>query len=154
MGSRARNGRIFRVTTVTGFALACLAAVSPAAAQTTPPPAARAGARPVARLLKTPYRPIVLELRGLDLTREQRQQILGIFKMHRPEMQALAAKVRAARQGWRQSGKIDIQERKALDDQHQTLLRGVNTEVLALLTPEQQKQAEARRLRAFNRRRF
>ncbi len=127
--------------------------VVPAAAQTTPPPANAGSARaPMARLMRTPYRPIVLELRGLKLTPEQRNQVRAIFKAHGPEMKTLAGKVRTARQGWAQSGKIDIKERKALNDERQALLQAVNNEVLSVLTPEQQKQVEARRQRAANRR--
>jgi Spy/CpxP family protein refolding chaperone len=134
----------------------CSIAAAPAAGQTAAASARKAvpARAPLARLLRTPYRPILLEMRGVRLTREQRQQVLGVFKAHRPELQALAGKVRAARQGWQQSGKIDIQERKALNDQRQAILKAVHGEVLAVLTPEQQKQVEARRRRLLNRRDF
>jgi Spy/CpxP family protein refolding chaperone len=153
MGSRVYNASI--LTTI-GIVFALLIAVVPAIAQTVPPTPQRTmtARNPMARLLRTPYRPIVLELRGLKLTREQRQQIQGIFQAHRPEMQALAGKARAARAGWQQSGKIDIQERKALNEQRQAILNAVHNEVVPVLTPEQQKQLEARRQRAFSRRQF
>jgi len=105
----------------------------------------------MARMLTTPYRPIVLELRGLKLTPEQRQQIMGIFKAHQPELKAVAEKLRTARQGWQQAGKIDIQERKNLNEQRMAVLKAVRTEIFNVLTPDQRKQLEARRRRASRR---
>jgi len=149
MVSRFRDARVFALT---GFAFALLFAVASASAQTAPSsqkPLARRG--PMARMLTTPYRPIVLELRGLKLTPEQRQQIMGIFKAHQPELKAVAEKLRTARQGWQQAGKIDIQERKSLNEQRMAVLTAVRTEIFNVLTPDQQKQLQARRQRALKR---
>ncbi len=143
--------RVRRTTTLalTGFAVAISFAAAPALAQTAPPaPPTNAQNRPgLARLARTPYRPIVRELRGLQLTSEQREQIKGIFKTHQPELKAVAEKTRTARQAWQQSGKIDIQERNSLNEQRMAVLKTVRTEVFNVLTPDQQKQIQARRPR-------
>ncbi len=149
MGNPAKKAAILGAT---ALIVATLGA-GPALAQDMRPAAGQAapGKAGLARLLRTPYRPIVLELRGVKLTRNQRQQVLAIFRAHRPELQALAGKLRTARETWQQAGKIDIQQRNALHDQRQALLKSVNAEVLGVLTPEQQKQIEARRQRRINR---
>jgi len=136
-----------------GVVFVFLFAVASASAQTAPPSTAngRGQRRPLARLMTTPYRPIVMELRGLKLTPGQRQQIMGIFKAHQPELKAVADKLRAARQGWQQAGKIDIQERQALNEQRMAVLKAVRTEILGTLSPEQQKQLQTRRQRALKR---
>jgi Spy/CpxP family protein refolding chaperone len=118
----------------------------PAAGQTAQAPGA-GPRRPLARSLRTPYRPLALQLRGVKLTPQQRQQVAGVFKAHQPDLRALAGKLRAARQGWQQAGKIDIQERKSLNEQRMAVLQSVRTEVFALLTPEQQAQIQARRVK-------
>jgi Spy/CpxP family protein refolding chaperone len=141
-----------KIATIAATCSLVLCSAIPVLGQTPPPRNGVPARGPMVRLLRTPYRPIVLELRGLRLTREQRQQVLGIFKTHQPDLQALAGKVRAARQRWQQSGKIDIQERTALNEQRQAILKAVRGEVLAVLTPEQQKQIEARRQRLLRRR--
>ena len=140
-----------RLSAAFGAAVVSFVTVVPAVSQTVPPPANPGSARAPARLSRIPYRPILLELRGLKLTSEQRQQVQAIFKAHRPELKALAGKFLTARQAWEQSGKIDIKERKALNDERRALLQAVNKEVLSVLTPEQQKQIEARRQRAASR---
>jgi Spy/CpxP family protein refolding chaperone len=99
------------------------------------------------RLLGTPYRPLVMQLRGVKLTPEQRQQVAAVLKAHQPELKAQAAKARGVRQGWQQAGKIDIQERKTLMEQRMALMQPVRTEILNLLTPEQRAQLEARRFK-------
>jgi Spy/CpxP family protein refolding chaperone len=148
MDSRAKAASILAVI---GFVVFSVVPAVPAAGQTLPRRGLRARA-PLARLQTGPYRPIVLELRGLRLTPEQRQQVMAIFKAHRADLQALGEKARAARQSWQQSGKIDIQERKALNEQRQAIVKAARVEVLALLTPDQRKQIEARRQRALTRR--
>lgn len=150
MDSRAKTASILAVI---GFVVFCFAPAVPAAAQVAPQRGLRARG-PLARLLTGPYRPIVLELRGLRLTPEQRQQVMAAFRSHRPELQALGEKARAARQGWQQSGKIDIQERAALNQQRQAILKAARDEVFAILTPVQRKQIEVRRQRALRRRDF
>ena len=92
-----------------------------------------------------------MELRGLKLTPDQRQQIVGIFKTHQPELKAVADKMRAARRGWQQAGKIAIQERKALAEERMAVLKGVRTEIFGILSPEQQKQIQTRRQRTLTR---
>ncbi len=127
------------------FFLVAAAAV-PASAQTTPrAPAARTARGPKVRLLATPYRPLVQQLRGVKLTPDQRQQVSGIFKAHQPELKAVQQKLRAARTSWQQAGKIDIQQRKSLAQERLAVLQAARTEVFNLLTPEQKAQIEARR---------
>lgn len=141
-----------RTRTVVVLALALVAgllAASPAAAQApvNPRPGnARAG------LLGGPFRPIMLQLRGLNLAPEQRQQVLGIFQAHQPEMRALAENMKAARARWQQAGQINIQERKELAGRRQAIMKAVRTEVFGVLTPAQQKRLQARRNRLARRR--
>ena len=127
---------------------------APSSAQSAPPaaPGNQGRQRPMARLLGSPYRPLVAELRGVKLTAEQRQQVMAIFKAHQPDLKAVGEKARAARLGWQQAGKIDIQERQALQQQRMAVLKAVRTEILGTLTPEQQQQIETRRQRAPKRR--
>jgi Spy/CpxP family protein refolding chaperone len=129
-----------------------VAAAVPASAQTAQAAPAAGPRRPLARLLKTPYRSLVLQLRGVKLTPQQRQQAAGVFKAHQPDLKALAGKLRAARQAWRQTGKIDLQERRNLNEQRMAVLQSVRTEIFALLTPEQQAQIQARRVKRLRRR--
>ena len=150
MVNRFRRAGIFGLI---GFVLVFPFAVASASAQTAPPRTAndRGQRGPLARLMTTPYRPIVMELRGLKLTPGQRQQVVSIFRTHQPEIKAVADKLRTARQGWQQAGKIDIAERQGLNEQRMAVLKAVRTEILGALSPGQQKRLEARRQRALKR---
>ena len=119
--------------------------VSARAQTAPPPPAAGIARRPIARLLASPYRPLVLQLRGAKLTPDQRQQVLGIFKTHRPELKSVQEKVRAARAAWQQAGTIDIEQRKRLNQERMAVLQAARTEIVNLLTPEQKARIDARR---------
>ncbi len=101
-----------------------------------------------AGLLGGPYAPIVRQLQGLNLTQDQRQQVLRIFDAHKADAKAVAEKLRAARARWEQSGQIDIQERKTLVAERQAVMKTVRQEVVGVLTPEQQKKLQARLRRA------
>ncbi len=131
---------VFFVASIPAFAQA------PQANQAVQPPA-RGQQRPMARLLGTPLRPLALQLRAAKLTPEQRQQVQGILESRRADLKAFAAKARAARQAWQQAGKIDINERKGLNEQRLALLQSIRTEILNVLTPEQRAQIEARGLK-------
>ncbi|MGE5361209.1 MAG: Spy/CpxP family protein refolding chaperone [Bacteroidales bacterium] len=104
-----------------------------------------------AGLLRGPYAPILRQLQGLNLTQEQRQQVLGIFEAHKADVKAVGEKLRAARARWEQAGQIDIQERKTLMRERQAVMKGVVDEVSGVLTPEQQKKFQARRRMAARR---
>lgn len=131
--------------------LALLATPFAASAQEVAKTAPPVGQRPFGRLLATPFRPLALQLRGVKLTPEQREQVRGVLNAHRAEMKALVDKTRAMRQAWQQAGKIDIQERRSLQEQRMALLQAVRTEILNLLTPEQQAQVKARSLKRLRR---
>jgi len=138
-----------RVVISAGFVSVCLvlAAALPVSAQTARTVSPEAGPRRLpARLLATPYRPLVLQLRKVRLTPQQRERITAILKAHRPDLKAVADKARTARQGWQQAGKIDIQERNSLNEQRQAVMQAVRTEIFNVLTPGQKAQIQ-RRLR-------
>jgi Spy/CpxP family protein refolding chaperone len=138
MALRARNrliGRLLLALFIGVFA------ASTASAQTPPKPPA---ATRQAGMLRGPFRPIVMQLRGLNLTPEQRQQVLGVFKAHQPEIKALGQDMRAARVRWEQAGQISIQERKELLGRRQTIMSAVRSEVFGVLTAEQRTKVEAR----------
>lgn len=116
----------------------------PVSAQAPAPQRPGAALRP---LLRGPFQPIAMQLRGLNLTPPQRQQVLGIFKAHQPDMKALADSARAARARWQQAGQISIQERKDLADRRQAIMSAVRTEVFGVLTPDQRKRLQTRRQR-------
>ena len=139
MVNRFNNPRLFTLLVLVSLVLGCGVA---ALAQEPPRQKAPAG------LLRGPYAPIVRQLQGLNLTQEQRQQVLRIFDAHKADVKAVAEKLRAARQRWQQAGQIDIQERKTLVAERQAVMKGVRDEVTGVLTPEQQKKLRTRVPRA------
>jgi protein CpxP len=90
-------------------------------------------------------------LRGLDLTQEQRAQVRQVMQSHRAEQQAVGQKLRAARQAQREAigaAQFDEQavrntsaELAAVSADAAVLRAKVHSEVLAVLTPEQQAKA-------------
>ncbi len=130
------------------FLVASCGVVVPASAQPVPPPP-HAGSPDgrMARLLGTPYRPLLLELRGVNLTREQRQQVIAVLKAHRPELKAVQEKLHAARAAWQQAGKIDIEQRKSINQERLAVLQAAREDIFNLVTPEQKARIEANRAR-------
>jgi periplasmic protein CpxP/Spy len=96
-----------------------------------------------------------LELRGIDLTDAQRDQLHSIMESHKAEFEQVRTKVRAAHQGMAEVTAADTIDEAAIraksaevaaamaDD---AILRAkVRTEVFGILTAEQQQQVKDRR---------
>jgi periplasmic protein CpxP/Spy len=144
---------------VAGVGLLCSSTV--VAAQT--PPARGQVVRPFARAQETrgPFAGIRMELRGLQLTDAERQQVRDVFKQHQREFTVLARELRDARQARNQAALTELGDKVALTGANTRivsaetdllLLRNkVRSEVLQLLTPEQQELARQRRQQAEQR---
>jgi Spy/CpxP family protein refolding chaperone len=132
--------------TIAPLVLFVLGAAGVVSAQTAPPAQAPRPERgPMAHRPATPYRPLLMELRGVKLTPDQRQQVIAVVKAHRPDLKAVQEKLRAARAEWQQAGKIDIEQRKSLNQERMAVLQAARTEISNVLTPEQKAQIAARR---------
>jgi protein CpxP len=85
------------------------------------------------------------------LTDAQREQIRAVMEQHRDELRRLNEQVRAARQALQAStaqGQVDQNQANDLGASVSALALAqarVRSEVVALLTPEQRQQIEARR---------
>jgi Spy/CpxP family protein refolding chaperone len=125
---------------VGGLAVAVPAAGDPAQG---PPRGGRTG--PGGGLLG----PAVMNVPGL--TDAQREQIRAVMEQHRDELRRLNEQVRAARQALQAStaqGQVDQNQANDLGASVSALALAqarVRSEVVALLTPEQRQQIEARR---------
>ncbi len=105
---------------------------------------------------------IIPGLRALDLTDTQREQVKATMESHKAEFAALATRLRAAREALGTAVSTSTFDegavrQKAADlaivEADSAVLRAkVHTEVWALLTPDQQAKATARRAEAEARR--
>jgi len=93
-----------------------------------------------------------LELRGLDLSDAQRQQIRTLHEQHREQTQAAAARLHTAMEAQRKAADAVPVDESAIRATTQELVEAqtelaihrarLHAEVFALLTPEQKGQAE------------
>ncbi len=124
-------------------------AQTPPAADQRPGHAGRLG--PGAR----PLQQFLAPFAGLQLTEEQRQQMRAIVQKHQPEIKAAVEKLQAARKARRAAATAQPVDQAALDAANSqftaaqtdmmTLRRGVQNELIPVLTPEQKQQLQQRR---------
>jgi Spy/CpxP family protein refolding chaperone len=132
----ARNGC---VSLVAGLAL-MIGASGTASAQGTAPRQRpfRPAVRAAAAVKRAPLGFMWLQLRGVRLTADQRQQLKAIADKYRPQVVQLRQELKAARKS---------QDPQALANAKASMLqlrRQVMTEATTVLTPEQKQQVEAR----------
>jgi Spy/CpxP family protein refolding chaperone len=100
-------------------------------------------------------------LQALGLTAEQRQRLQELRKQRQPEMQRLAAKLRAARQAMREAQVADPPSETAIGERAAELARiqgelavaraRARQDLFSLLTPEQQQKARELRAKQLDR---
>jgi len=102
-------------------------------------------------------------LRGVELADAQREQVKTIVDSHRDEMRAVGEKMREAHRAFAESTRAETIDESAIRAKStavaaamadEAILRAkVRTEVLAILTAEQQEQLKAQQQERANRRR-
>lgn len=93
-------------------------------------------------------------LRGIELTDAQKEQIRRIHEANKPN-EALRAEFKAMRDARRNGGEITAEQRekfKAFRTEMRAKRQSVHEQILAILTPEQRQQLEARKAERQERR--